>query len=276
MPRLDALPNELQGLIIKKLDTKSKAKLRVASTEMRRAVDNVEPPTGSYERRSGRYQSFWTEKRRLKCHRKHDHITSDRYSKLGYGRARVNGFINHVFDECMRDYKRSSLLAIFKIMRSETPEEFVYFFKSYYLGDLNGPRVGEYMHRDLYEQKEFLRRVTRLIKQWGKTDKRYAETYHLIMRRKKLTTINNIDVFYTPYEERMHKDRIMDALLVQYIAAIVNIDVTKPGYTKSGRKRTLSEQIKYVTGLCRARTRDDAKQKNVKTPAKQSKQKKKN
>ena len=94
MPRIDALPNELQGLIIKKLDTKSKANLRVASTDMRRAVDDVEPPTGSYERRSGRYQSFWTEKRRLKCHRKHDHITSDRYSKLGYGRARVNGFIN--------------------------------------------------------------------------------------------------------------------------------------------------------------------------------------
>lgn len=276
MPRLDSLPNELQGLIISKLDTKSKAKLRVASTEMRRAVDNVEPPTGSYERKSGRFQSFWLKKNRQRCHDKLGIVTNDARSKHGYGRAKVNGFIDHVFDECVKYYRRSTLMGIIHVMRTETPDEFVHFFVKYYRGDVNSEQAWDHLMEDLRDQKEFLRRVTRLIKQWGKTDKRYAETYHLIMRRKEILKSGDVKIFCTPYEERMHKDRFMDAMIVQYVAAISNIDVTKPGYTVKGRERTLSEQIKYVTGLCRARTRDDAKQKNVKTPAKQSKQKKKN
>ena len=255
MPHLNTLPNELQGLIISQLDTKSKAKLRTVSTEMRRAVDDVEPPTGSYERKSGRFQSFWTKKRRSQCHYKHGIITN-RHSKPGYGHAPVNGMVGLVFDECMKDYKNSSLLGVLRVMRTETPNEFAHFFLQYYYGDPYTDQAWAVLNENLKEQKEYLRRVTRLIKQWGETDKRYAETYHLIMKRTGL---------YTPYEERMHKDRIMDALLVQYIGAIVNIDPTKPGYTSSGRKRDVSEQVRYVTGLCRAKTRDNVSSKNAKS-----------
>ena len=260
MPRLNKLPNELQSLVISKLDPKSKSKLRGVSTEMRRAVDNVEPPTGSYERKSGRFQSFWTKKRREKCHYKHGVITTDKHAKSGYGHAKLNSMVGKVFDECVKYYKTSSLMNILHVMRNETPDEFIHFFVKYYHGDLDSEQSWDHLMEDLRDQKEYLRRVTRLIKQWGKTDKRYAETYHLIMRRKEIFKSGDTKIFYTPYEERMHKDRVMDALLIQYIGAIVLVDPTKPGYTSTGRKRDLSEQVKYVTGLCRARTRDDATQ----------------
>lgn len=250
MPRLDKLPNELQGLVISKLNTKSKSKLRTVSKEMRRAVDDVEPPTGSYERKTGRFQSFWTKKKRRRCHYKHGIITTDHYSKHGYGHAPVNGMVGLVFDECMKEYKGSTLLGVLRVMRTETPDEFAHFFLQYYQGDPYTEHAWNILNQNLREQKEYLRRVTRLIKQWGKRDKRYAQTYHLIMKRTEL---------YTPYEERMHKDRIMDALLIQYIGAIVSIDPTKPGYTATGKKRDLSEQVKYVTGLCREKTRDNGR-----------------
>ena len=41
------------------------------------------------------------------------------------------------------------------------------------------------------------------------------------------------------------------------------IDVTKPAYTTTGRERTLVEKVKYVTSLCRARTRDECEERKV-------------
>ena len=265
---LNKIPNELQAIVVSKLDPKSKAKLRSVSKEMKRAVDDTVPPTGSYRNKTGRFQSFWTKKRREQCS----------WTKIGVVTAGTTmhpeGYVTVdcdmceiVTEECIKHYKKNRLVEILRIMRTETPEEFAHFFVTYYDLDPYTDMAWDRMIRDLRHQKQYLRRVTRLIKQWGKTDTRYAETYHIIMRRKGL---------YTPYEERMHADRIMDALLVQYIAGLAALDVTKAAYTSKGRERTLSEKVKYVTGLCRARTRDDAKQKNVKTPAKQSKQKKKN
>jgi hypothetical protein len=254
---LNKIPNELQGLIIDKLDPKSKAKLRVVSKEMRRAVNDVNPPTGSYRQKTGRFQTFWSAKRRDQClHRRIGASTSAETRHTGFGHVEFNPMSRLVLDECIRFYKGNKLLIALRNMRTEDLDQFMFLFETYYRrGDPYSDEGYAIAAHDLRNQKRFIRSTTRLLKQWGETDPKYSETYHMVRRNSKP---------YTTHDEKMHADRVMDALLIQYIANWAEIDPTKAAYTTTGRERTLDEKVRYVTSLCRARTRDAAKPKKKK------------
>jgi len=64
---MNKLPNELQALVINRLDRASQARLRQVSKEMRRAVNDTGPPTGVYKHGTGRYQRFWKRSNLYKC-----------------------------------------------------------------------------------------------------------------------------------------------------------------------------------------------------------------
>jgi hypothetical protein len=94
------------------------------------------------------------------------------------------------------------------------------------------------------QQREYRRRVIRLLKAWSATDSRYKETLHLARSWKHK---------YTDIEESMHRDRMMDAIIVQSLVISHSDDPTKRMLSQSGREMTIAEKVNRLVESCSSR-----------------------
>lgn len=244
------LPKDIQEHIASTLDPKSRARLAAVSKDMKRAVNATGPPTGSYQKKSGRFQKRFGEKGMQSCLSKMDNAVRESGITLAdmsvvemYSTGRM------MWRVLKKSYKKNRLLEDFRhVLRQKTEPEFVNeILKTF--PDLELDRsVREDLRQDWKDEKkhfkDYRRRVIRLIKAWAKTDARYRETLPLVRRRSKP---------YTTNEEKMHKDRLMDAIIVQTLVISHSDDPTKPIPRQDGTLMTLQEKIDRLVQRCQSR-----------------------
>lgn len=246
------LPKEIQEHIASTLDPKSRARLRTVSREMKSAVNATELPTGSYQKKTGRFQKRFGEKGMHSCLSKMDNSVRESGIALEdmsiaemYSTGRI------MWRVLKKSYRKNRLLEDFRhVLREKTEPEFV----KEMLDSIPGLELNRSVREDLRQEwkrekrhhKDYRRRVIRLIKAWAKTDKRYRETLELVRRRTKPYTLN---------EEKMHKDRLMDAIIVQTLVISHSDDPTKPIPRQDGTLMTLDEKINRLVKQCRSRYR---------------------
>ena len=248
---LDTLANELQALTISSLAPKDAARLRAVSKEMRRAVNDIVPPTGCYRKKSGRFQRFFDLKKRkqIEIYRECKGRDQDREYQVGV----VGGYKDDVSKwmmttsrELTGDYANKKLLEQYRKRMNMSPE-FQHEYWKRVIPEMTRESAQVSYHKERHRNAIFRRRVLRLVRMWEATDRRYAGLTAMIRRTKRP---------YTPYEEHMYADRLMDAIIVTQIAAVFRTDVTKPIVTRRGRELTLDEKIKLVTDKCRRKYDD--------------------
>ena len=242
---MNKLPNELQALVVNRLDRASRARLRQVSKEMRRAVNDTGPPTGVYKNGTGRYQQFWKRSNLYKCadtifgvRGSYERIT--RYMEVHKTMPRMDmgADILHVMKKW---YANGTLLRDFRDYHTMKGD----FKKVTDTDDETSRRKKEDILFPKALRRDFKNRVVRLLKQWSDRDKRYGDTYHMVMRKKKP---------YTTEEEKMHSDRVLDAAIIQGLSSELFIDLTKDRFTdKNGKVRTIDQKVADLVRLCPAK-----------------------
>ena len=244
------LPWELQAEVAKKLDPKSRARLRTVSKEMKEAVNITQPPTGSYQRRTGRFQGRFAHKGMYKCMRKvrkaldDGGMTNADFSVLEF--FSIGRIMWHAMK---KSYGKSTMLHDFrKKMEPKTLDELLKEVKDVFPDIEVTAELKKDLKADLRneqrQQREYRRRVVRLLKAWSQTDDRYKETLHLVRSWKHK---------YTKIEESMHRDRLMDAIIVQSLVISQSDDPTKRMVNRVGRVLTLDEKINRLVKNCSSR-----------------------
>ncbi len=80
-----------------------------------------------------------------------------------------------------------------------------------------------------------------MLKVWAKTDGSYTETLKLVRRRKGT---------YTEEEEQKHKDRLMDAIIVQTAVLHPKDDPTRTIIGRNGTPLSLEKKIEMLVKKC--------------------------
>jgi hypothetical protein len=252
------LPDDVQGVILKSLDPKSTARLRATSKEMKTLVDDSQPPTGSYTRKTGRFQKRFSYKGMATCVKKHQGSFSDMADIQHH--AEIQDFGWAMYRDFRAAYKRNTLFRDFRsLTRPQTQEE----HWTQAVDIFPELKDDAAFRRDLkqgwiHETKEktsFRRRVIRLLKAWAATDSRYKDTLALARRRTSP---------YTLQEEQTHKDRLMDAIIVQSALIHPADDPTRTMLDNQGKPMTLNQKIDAVVKKCRTTLHDQKNQKKAK------------
>ena len=223
------VPHDIKVMIAKRVrDPATIASLKCSSREWKAAVDDAHL-TGSYARGTGRYQRVFPKKAFLACST-HIIVASDTDRVVGSTEEAEHSTI---LAKMMRvAYNTNSLLASF---RSLTDSNTV---KDAFDLDLVTADSRHIVASALYRwRKEFHARVIRLIRLWTRTDPRYAATLPLVRRRRKA---------YSRAEEKAHKDRVMDAILVQLLAKFRCDDPTRERVDSTGKLIDLHWRIRKL------------------------------
>jgi hypothetical protein len=238
------LPRDIQEMVVGHLDPKSMARLRTISKDMKRVVDATQPPTGSYKRRTGRFQKRFSLRGMEKCASKH----KDHFMEMGYihhyAHFQEFGIMN--YKKMRKSYDRNTLFRDFKIITAEHTEDehmetMLNMFQDMVLDQESRHWVHDAWIYDTKEKRKFRRRVIRLLKLWSKTNDTYIETLKLARRRTHQ---------YTDAEERTHKDRLMDAIIVQTSVLHSADDPTRTILGKDGTPLSLEKKIENVVKKC--------------------------
>lgn len=241
---MKTLPRSLQEEIARRLDPKTAARMRSVSKEMKNVIDTTWGPTGSYQRKTGRFQKRFSVKGMFMCYVKH----MDAFRKLGDYFRKSYGIDLEFFKSMKKSYKKNSLFRDFKSMTTVcTLDEYRAEVRRILRNDL-APSDYEDVVPELWKEKcqrkrDIRRRVIRLIKAWAQESPTspYADTLTLVRRRK---------VRYIPQEEREHKDRLMDAIIVQLIVQNPYDDPTRKILGKNGTPLSLDAKVSYVVRQC--------------------------
>jgi hypothetical protein len=234
------LPRDIQAMIIGTLDPKSVARLRTVSKELKNVVDTSRPPTGSYEKKTGRFQKRFSEKHLDQCVRKQEKRLAET-GMLHHMRVEYYGFLN--YKRMKAAYAKNTLLRVFKeISSSQTEDEFMHeMMRLLKCKEIDMNEWRNAWMEDNRQRKIFRRRVVRLLKAWSKTNATYVDTLMLVRKRNHL---------YTAAEEKAHKDRLMDAIIVQIAAAHKFDDPTRTILDSRGVPLTLDEKINAIVKKC--------------------------
>ena len=250
------LPRHIQELIADRLDPKSSARLRAVSRDMKEVVDATRPPTGSYQRKTGRYQKRFSIRGMKKCEQKHASHFGGMRDIRHHARFLEFGLI--VYDELKKSYKRNTLLRDFKSITAERTEdeywkEAIEIFPHLASDHTFRDEMTAGWHEETKNKRDFRRRVVRLIKLWARANESYTETLRLMRRR---------TVIYANADEQKNKDRLMDAIIVQTAVLHPADDPTQTIVGKDGAPLSIEQKIARVVKLCRtsvitSTTRDD-------------------
>jgi len=203
------------------------------------------PPTGVYKNGTGRYQQFWKRSNLYKCadtifgvRGSYERIT--RYMEVHKTMPRMDNGVD-ILHVMKKWYANGTLLRDFRDYHTMKGD----FKKVTDTDDETSRRKKEDILFPKALRRDFKNRVVRLLKQWSDRDKRYGDTYHLVMRKKKP---------YTTEEEKMHSDRVLDAAIIQGLSSELFIDLTKDRFTdKNGQVRTIDQKVADLVRLCPAK-----------------------
>lgn len=244
---LQNLPWELQAEVAKKLDPKSRALLRTVSKEMKNAVDISQPPTGSYKKRTGRFQGRFAHKSMYKCMRKvRKSLDNAGMTNVDFSALEFFSIGTIMWHDLRKSYDKNSILRDFrKKLEARTMDDLLRDVKDVFPNIEITAELKKDLQRDLRneqrQRREYKRRVTRLLKAWASTDPRYLETLHMVRRRTHE---------YTKLDETMHRDRLMDAIIVQSLVISHSDDPTKRLFTKNGRELSIKEKVDRLVRNC--------------------------
>jgi hypothetical protein len=239
------LPRDIQELIADRLDPKSSARLRAVSREMKEVVDATRPPTGSYRRTTGRFQKRFSKRGMSQCRVKHL-----QHFKVMEDDHHLSKIVEHVhmlyYDRLQKAYKKNTLFRDFKsIFSGQTEEEYWQEMINILPDMASDPafRTGTKAAwiQETREIHDFRRRVVRLLKLWARENDVYTETLRLVRRR---------TAVYTKDEERCHKDRLMDAIIVQTAVVHLADDPTRTIIGRDGAPLSLEQKIARLVKLC--------------------------
>jgi hypothetical protein len=240
------VPEDVQRLIIQKLDRKSSARLGATSKQMKRAVNSVKPPSGSYQKKTGRFQKRFSIKGMSKCSKKHASQFRDLEDIDYVGQFWVTGFGHMAYKTLKKSYARNTL---FRDFRSITKD----ITKNEYWKDLVAklPEVqhdsdakadaAQSWYEETKEKKSFRRRVVRLLKMWAQEDASYKVPLQMARRRTQP---------YTEEEEARYKDKLMDAIIVQAAVLHPADDPTRTILGKNGKPLSLDNKVDMVVKTC--------------------------
>ena len=259
--RLGDLPRDVQEKIFEKLDPKSRKRMSVTSKEMQNVIRASEPPTGSYIKKTGRFQRVFSIRKRQRCKRKilrslnlkdwWDQIRWDE-NDITYETLRSVLWPNYEYFFGLRYYYLKNCLL--KQFREKTKlEKFSDVLENAKKIEaewedftLTNDVIKDMKKQEKQLQTEkirFRRSVIRLIRQWSEEEPSYKETLKLLRRRKKP---------YKKSEETSHRDRLMDAILVQTLVPFVDQDPTRVQLKPNGTPYTLKEKVNKIVRLCSA------------------------
>jgi hypothetical protein len=234
------LPREIQLMIIEKLDPKSNARLRATSKSLRGAVDST-ASFGSYQKKTGRFQKRFSNEGMYSCMDKIEQKIRDAgidrwvdFSDLEFHSHRR--ILWMVFK---RAYAKNKLLTVFREeLRLKSLEEDIQSLQAMFSDMVVTEEDREDIHQSLKFdwrlQKDYRRRVLRLLKAWSVSDPRYRETSHLLRKGTHR---------YSTQEEMAHRDRLMDAIIVQSLLILFSDDPSKPRVKQNGTEMTLQEKF---------------------------------
>ena len=258
------LPRHIQELIANHLDPKSSARLRAVSREMKDVVDARRPPTGSYQRKTGRFQKRFSIKGFEKCKTKHaKHFTGMEDIRHF---SHFMGFGHRHYSDLKKAYKRNTLFRDFKSITTDETED-MYWQDSIaiwpHMASDHAFRLEmkSAWRSSIKERRDFRRMVIRLLKLWARDNESYAETLRLVRRRTAIYTdeeeqkhkdrfVRRRTAIYTDEEEQKHKDRLMDAIIVQSAVHHSADDPTKTIIGKDGAPLSLEKKIARIVKLC--------------------------
>ena len=165
------LPRHIQELIANHLDPKSSARLRAVSREMKDVVDARRPPTGSYQRKTGRFQKRFSIKGFEKCKTKHaKHFTGMEDIRHF---SHFMGFGHRHYSDLKKAYKRNTLFRDFKSITTDETED-MYWQDSIaiwpHMASDHAFRLEmkSAWRSSIKERRDFRRMVIRLLKLWAR------------------------------------------------------------------------------------------------------------
>jgi len=255
------LPNELQEEIVRRLPRKDQAKARAVSKDLKKAADRVAPPPGRYDAGTGRYQKRFGLKSHAMCARKQYEEHTGRTFSNHYYRFEDDFAGNYLFQEYKALKKAYGNNTLFKTFRDTTAhqskrafvDDAMGVFEQHYDPDFFSPEeireasatfrreMGSQWKESMKIREMLRRRVTRLLSQWSAEDSSYVDALHLARRR---------TVPYTAEEEKAHKDKLMDAIIVQTAVLHGADDPTLPQRNQHGKLMSLSEKVQRVIKFC--------------------------
>lgn len=238
------LPRDIQELIVGRLDPKSSARLRAVSRDMKEVVDAAHPPTGSYRKKTGRFQKRFSIRGMEKCAKKHAGHFMGMEDIHHHGRFQEFGHV--VYKNLKKSYERNTLFRDFKSITAERTEEehwnvTLRFFPEKASDHAFRLEMKKGWHEETKQKRSFRRRIIRLLKAWAGKNESYKETLRLARRR---------TVLYTDEEEQKHKDRLMDAIIVQTAVLHPADDPTRTIVGKDGAPLSLEQKIDALVKRC--------------------------
>lgn len=255
------LPNEMQEEIVRRLPRKDQAKARAVSKDLKKAADRVAPAPGRYDAGTGRYQKRFGLKSHAMCARKqYEEHTGRTFSNHHY-RFEDDFRGNYLFQEYKALKKAYGNNTLFKTFRDTTAhqskrafvDDAMGVFEQHYDPEFFSPEeireasttfrreMGAQWKESMKIREMLRRRVTRLLSQWSAEDSSYNTAVHLARRR---------TVPYTAEEEKAHKDKLMDAIIVQTAVLHGADDPTLPQRNQQGKLMSLSEKVQRVIKFC--------------------------
>lgn len=232
---------DIKREIATRLDPKSAARMRAVSTEWKRAVNETHGPTGSYSRKSGRFQKQFSAKNFFRCESKiKDSTTAEPASGVKTPEFAEHARFMHAL--LTAAYKNKKLLLTFR----ESPKDLDGIRKQFRFDRFDPAKhdmrvVDGAVNAFSRWRRDLHRRVVKLIKAWARHDSRYRDTVKIVRRRTKP---------YTLQEEMKHRDRVMDAILVQLLARLRCDDPAKPAYDPSGDIIPLNDRVRMLVKEC--------------------------
>jgi len=245
---MNTLSHDQIRTIVSKMDPVSKARFMATSKEFRNIVKSMSPPTGSYEDRTGRFQNIYSMESYDDCvslihndvEKESGIVFDTEFSILDQG---GEGFAymqllkhpyenNHLFTSFRNTFKKHDQKVLIRHVREVFPDM---------SSNNNLNEINEYAHHVQLVHSQYRRRILRLLKAFAKENPVYKETLALLRRRSKP---------YTTREEKDHKDRLMDAILIIALVFLSSDDPTKERYTQNGKKMTLNEKISRLIKRC--------------------------
>jgi len=205
------------------------------------------PRGGSYQKKTGKYQKRFSIKGMAKCAKKHASHFMDLEDMQYHAHFGIVEYGSIVYKELKKAYAKNTLFADFRSLTTETTWDA-------YWKDLvrHVPEVTQHTeskkyakeswHEEVKQKRSFRRRVVRLLKLWAKADNTYKTPLSMARRRV---------MEYTQEEESTHKDKLLDAIIVQTAILHPADDPTLEILGPDGKPLSLKQKVDMVIKQCR-------------------------